>query len=47
LQEPSEEKRTQKNFEPRTEVPSANSAYGSLVAASPLTSQWTPPYFAV
>jgi len=47
VQELSEEKKTQKNFELRTEVPSVNSAYGSLVAASPLTPQWAPPYFAV
>ncbi|XP_011332114.1 FK506-binding protein 15 isoform X2 [Ooceraea biroi] len=49
LQESSEEKRTtQKNFESRSlsDVPSVDSLYKPLVAASPLTPQWAPPYFA-
>ncbi|KAM0731858.1 FK506-binding protein 15 [Formica fusca] len=47
LQESLEEKATHKVVEPRTEVPSVNSnTYKPVVAASPLTQQWAPPYFA-
>ncbi|XP_011873120.1 PREDICTED: FK506-binding protein 15 [Vollenhovia emeryi] len=42
-----EKKAAQKAVEPKTEVPSVESStYKPLVAAPPLTSQWTPPYFA-
>lgn len=45
--EPAEEKKAaQKTVETRTEVHSIDSnTYQPLVTASPLTSQWTPPYF--
>ncbi|XP_071633016.1 FK506-binding protein 15 isoform X1 [Temnothorax longispinosus] len=43
-----EKKAAQKTVEPKTEMPSVDSStYKPLVAASPLTPQWTPsPYFA-
>lgn len=42
-----ERKAAQKAVEPKTEVPSLDSnTYKPLVAASPLTPQWAPPYFA-
>jgi len=45
---PEEKKATHKVVESRTEVPSVNSStYKPIVAASPVTPQWTPPYFAV
>ncbi|KMQ84364.1 fk506-binding protein 15 [Lasius niger] len=49
LHESSEEKKAiHKVVEPRTEVPSVNSStYKPVVAASPLTPQWAPPYLAV
>ncbi|GAB1866012.1 FK506-binding protein 15 [Camponotus japonicus] len=44
---PEEKKATHKVVESRTEVPSVNSStYKPIVAASPVTPQWTPPYFA-
>lgn len=44
---PEEKKATHKVVESRTEVPSVHSStYKPIVAASPVTPQWTPPYFA-
>jgi len=46
--ESSNERKAQRAPEPKTDVPSVDSStYKPLVTAPPLTSQWTPPYFAV